>query len=116
MKRTRINPISQTRRSRSGKPGKLGTVRLYGDDLEALREEAFIRSGGHCEMERDGERCNYRITRTNSEMAHVRNKRMYGDTPDNILMSCKNRIDGQPGCHTLSHNAGGKPCPSKRNL
>ena len=64
-------------------------VRLYGEALTELRWEAFRRSEGRCEMQRFGQRCNYPITFENSEMAHVRNRRMYGDVIDNVLMSCK---------------------------
>ena len=113
MKRSRINSVSKTRRSRSGRAGNLGIVRLYGKDMEALRWQAYERSGAHCEMQRDGQRCNYPIHSLNMELAHVRNKRMYGDTLDNVLCSCKMRADGEPGCHALSHNAGGHPCPKK---
>ena len=114
MKRSLPNPISKKRRARSGKAGKLGIVRLYGDDMLKLRGIAFLRSEGRCEM-RDGHgvRCGYPITFENSELAHVRNRRMFGDTLDNVLMSCKERFDGRLGCHALSHNAGGKPCPKK---
>ena len=113
MKRSRINPISKKRRNRSGIPGKLQIVRLYGEALTELRWEAFRRSEGRCEMQRFGQRCNYPITFENSEMAHVQNRRMYGDVIDNVLMSCKHRRDGDPGCHVLSHNSEGKPCPPK---
>lgn len=111
MKRSRINPISKKRRNRSGQPGNLGIVRLYGEALTELRWEAFRRSDGRCEMQRFGQRCNYPITFENSEMAHVRNRRMYGDVIDNVLMSCRIRKDGDTGCHHLSHNP--KACPPK---
>ena len=110
MKRSRINPVSKKRRQRSGKPGKLGIVRLFGEDMKRLRRAVFVRSGGRCEMDRDGRRCEYPITWSNFELAHIRNRRMYGDTLENTLASCKQRSDGEPGCHVLSHNAGGRPC------
>ena len=113
MKRSRINPISKKRRERSGVPGKLQIVRLYGEDMQRLRLAAFCRSGGRCEMMRDGERCGYRITWENSELAHIRSRGAGGsDVIENVFMSCKFRKDGEPGCHALSHNAGGKPCSS----
>lgn len=115
LKRSRLNPVSKTRRSRSGKPGKLGIVRLYGEDMTKLRREAFERSRGLCEMMRNGVFCFWPITFDNMELAHIRNKRMYGDTIDNVQCSCKARSDGQPGCHALSHNSSGKPCPAKES-
>ena len=116
MKRSsRPNPISKKRRARSGKPGKLGVIRLYGTDLKMLRTAAIVRSRGKCEMERDGQPCNEPITWANSEMAHIVSRGAGGsDVLDNVLMSCKLRRDGKPGCHTLSHNSGGKPCPPKQ--
>jgi hypothetical protein len=45
---TTIRKVSKRRKARSGKPGKLGIVRLYGAAKTALRR--------HC-YERDHERC-----------------------------------------------------------
>lgn len=113
-RKTRINPISKTRRSRSGKPGKLGIVRLYGLDLGRLREQCLERSGGQCEFQRGQSRCTARISWDNFEMAHIVGHGAGGsDVIDNVMASCKWRRDGKPGCHTLSHNANGKPCPRK---
>jgi hypothetical protein len=39
-------------------------------------------------------------------MAHIRNKRMWGDSIENVKALCGS-------CHRDSHNAGGKPCPPK---
>ena len=112
MKRSRIPPISAKRRQRSGKPGHLGIIRLYGADMQALRLEAFERSGGRCEMQWNDRRCDYPISFENFELAHVVSRGAGGsDTLDNVLCSCKWRADGHPGCHVLSHNTGGTPCP-----
>jgi hypothetical protein len=40
------------------------------------------------------------------DMAHRRNKAMWGDTLDNVESLCHD-------CHMKSHNAGGKPVPRK---
>ena len=105
IQRSRISPVSKTRRSRSGKPGKLGIIRLYGNDIKDLRLKAFIRSGGYCEMQRDRVRCGWPITFENSELAHIVGRGRGGsDVIDNVLMSCKFRSDGEPGCHHLQHN------------
>src|ERR1017187_1126923 len=81
--------------------GNLGIVRLYGKDLTRLRWQAFQASGGFCQMQRGEKLCGEPITWGNSEMAHVRNKRMYGDVIENVRMSCKFRRDGEAGCHLL---------------
>jgi hypothetical protein len=111
MKRSgRINPISKKRRSRVG---KLGTVRLVGRDMELLRYQAFIRSGGYCEMTREGKRCLWPITFESMELAHIKSRGAGGsDVLDNVLCSCKLRSDFKPGCHKLQH-AGGKPVQAK---
>ena len=113
MKRSRINPISKKRRARSGIAGKLGIIRLYGRDMEALRMAAFLRSKGFCEMLRPTDhpafsavRCYEPITWETFELAHIKARRNGGDTMDNVLVACKT-------CHRNSHNAGGKPCPPK---
>lgn len=93
MKRSRPNPISKKRRARSGKPGKLGIVRLYGDDLQALRRECYVRDNGRCQWEEDGVKCNKHLpfegmTDRRAHMAHIRNKRNHGDTLENVRILC----------------------------
>jgi 5-methylcytosine-specific restriction endonuclease McrA len=100
LKRTRIAPVSRKRRERSGKPGKLGTVRLYGGDLEMLRWRCFERDRFRCVQ------CGFYGYLDTLEMAHIRTKRNNGDTLDNVVTMCH-------ACHEKSHNAGGKPCPPK---
>lgn len=85
--------------------GKLGIVRLTGDDLADLRVQCFIRDGWKCqgcgcEVSMNGL---FRFKR--AEMAHIRTKRNHGDTLSNVRTLC-------PDCHRLEHN-GGKPCPPK---
>src|ERR1039458_3528835 len=93
MKRSRINPVSNTRRSRSGKPGHCGIVRLYGADLTALRLECYRRDGGCCQWEENGMKCSKLLPVdgdifTRAHMAHIKNKRNYGDTLENIRILC----------------------------
>ena len=44
-----IPRVSKARRARSGVPGKLGIIRLYGPALEELREECWERDQGLCQ-------------------------------------------------------------------
>jgi hypothetical protein len=93
MKRSRLNPVSKTRRSRSGVPGKLGIVRLYGVDLAVLRLECYLRDGGCCQWEEDGKKCGKLLpldgdVLTRAHMAHIKNKRMYGDILENVRILC----------------------------
>jgi hypothetical protein len=78
--------------------------RLEGAELENLRRACFNRANGRCEecdcfllyrARYDGDPIAY-------DMAHIRNKRMYGDNLGNVKALCHE-------CHMDSHNAGGKP-------
>lgn len=107
-RKTRIAPVSKRKRARSGKPGKLGIVRLYGKDMSNLREQCWDRDEGRCT---DCSRPLYREERWDGDpaafhLAHIRTKRNNGDTLDNVRALC-----GE--CHGKSHNAGGKPVPAK---
>lgn len=91
---------------------KPGIVRLKGKDLEALRLACFMRDGGCCT------KCGQRVilyTREDhplkADMAHIRNKRMFGDTLDNVKLMCHRE-------HIEEHTQGkyGKPCPPKPTL
>ena len=104
-KRSRgLNPVSKARRARSGKPGKLGIVRLYGKDLAKLREDCYWRAAGRCELMLSG--CLDNAGWTVGQMAHIKAKRNNGDTLDNVRWSCA-------PCHAKSHNCNGKPVPPK---
>ena len=107
----------RTKPKRQRKPSALKPdvpVRLTGLAMQRLRIDALARSGGFCEMERAGKRCMEPISWESMELAHIKSRGAGGsDTLDNVLASCKWRRDGQPGCHALSHNAGGKPVPQK---
>jgi len=88
-RRKRPNRVSKKRRERSGKPGKMGIVRIYGEDLAQLRRECYERDEGKCQ--RDG--CEKVLPfdgdlYTRGHMAHIRNKRMYGDTLGNVRWLC----------------------------
>src|ERR1700735_3522434 len=83
--------------------GKLGIVRLRGKAMEDLRLDCFLRDGGRCiECRRElfyetlwpGHEARY-------HMAHIRNKRMYGDTLENVRALCGD-------CHRAEH---GNPKP-----
>jgi len=75
-------------------------IRLKGDPLTKLREACFKRDGGLCV-------CCGRPVRDNVpdwhpdkyDMAHIKNKRMYGDTLDNVKTM-------RHECHMREHNGG----------
>jgi hypothetical protein len=91
-------------RSRRTKPRP---GRLKGLSLEALRLDCYLRDTGRCV------KCDKRVhlfSRFDGDpdaydMAHRRNKRMWGDNLDNVQAECH-------ACHITGHN-GGKPCPKK---
>jgi 5-methylcytosine-specific restriction endonuclease McrA len=98
-----IRKISKHRKKRSGKPGKLGIVRLYGKDLEALREACYMRDSGLCEV------CGrwsplHGDLMIRAHMAHRRGKRNNGDTLGNVRILC-------PVHHGEEHNP--KSVPKK---
>lgn len=112
-----INPVSRKRRKRSGVPGKLGIVRLYGPALGKLRLECFERDNYRCQriLQPDADfpfprRCLKRVRfergyPDSGHMAHKQNKRMYGDVIENVDTNCEH-------CHlVLDHNP--KSCPKK---
>ncbi len=77
--------------------GKLGIVRLHGRAMEQLRYDCFRRDGGICQE------CGQRVSRflhhskSNSyHMAHIRNKRMFGDDLGNVRALCGD-------CHRAEH-------------
>jgi 5-methylcytosine-specific restriction endonuclease McrA len=71
--------------------------RLKGKDMEALRIACFLRDGGKC----TGKCCGKRVWLRGypqMHMAHWRNKRMYGDTLENVTTRCED-------CHLVGmHN------------
>lgn len=99
LRRTRIKP-------RRGKPRPR---RLAGEEQEALRLACFQRDGGRCVE--CGRRLIYEpespFQENGYHMAHIGNKRMWGDNLENVRAKCS-------VCHLQKeHNAGGKPCPRK---
>ena len=87
--------------------GKLGIVRLTGKDMGALRTQCLSRDE-HCCV-----KCGRWVMDdvpywafNKYDMAHKKNKRMYGDVLENVETMCHE-------CHMKSHNAGGKPLPRK---
>ena len=86
----RSGASAKARRARSGQPGRLGIVRLYGAALTALRRERWELDKGICE---DCGASTFWEPRFAGDplaydMAHRRNKRMYGDTLENTKTLC----------------------------
>lgn len=127
MKRTPItrykrpNSISAKRRERSGVPGKLGIVRVYGAAMGKLRAFVFDRDRYRCQgpFVLDADRnpvpmrtclkpisLEYGEEHPRGHLVHLRAKRNNGDKPENLAAGCDT-------CHKNSHNAGGKPVPAK---
>jgi 5-methylcytosine-specific restriction endonuclease McrA len=80
--------------------------RLKGQELEDLRQACWARDKGCCVD--CGQHAVYyapHMWSNSYHMAHVRNKRMWGDNLDNVVTKCGD-------CHRSEH-AGGKPVPSK---
>lgn len=100
-----IRKVSKRRKTRSGKPGKLGIVRLYGKDLEALREACYMRDSGLCEVCRRWSPFHGDVMER-AHMAHRQGKRNNGDTLENTRILC-------PTHHAHEHNSNGKPAPAK---
>lgn len=98
--------MSNIRPRRKPRPG-----RLKGQDMQDLREQRYALDQGRCQ------KC-FRMTYMNApqerdysfHLAHIRNKRMWGDSIDNVETECG-------GCHRTYHNYGpsmAKPVPPKR--
>ena len=91
---------------------KLRRGRLKGSDLELLRVDCFLRDKGICQNCGKGtvfdldQECDDAF-----HMAHIRNKRMFGDNLDNVQTECGK-------CHRSYHQNGPsreKPCKTKSN-
>lgn len=101
----RLPRFSKRRRQRSGQPGKLGIVRLYGPALGALRDEVFDRDDDRCR------KCGRWVRREagywdSGHMSHKQSKGASGsDAISNVEVLC---LD----CHLVQvHNP--KSVPSK---
>jgi 5-methylcytosine-specific restriction endonuclease McrA len=104
------------------KRSKVRPGRLRGKALEQLRRECFERDGYKCQARLTYEpgvpgffdgfwyRCGRPVTWETGHMAHIRNKRMWGDTLDNVVTKCAE-------CHIQIEHAYGPsgvpPCPDK---
>ena len=99
-----INKVSKKRRERSGVPGKLGRVRLYGFELVKLRMDCLVRDRYHCV------RCGKSVDWNTFEMAHIKSR---GAGGSDILENVQTMCGGPNGCHALSHNCGVHPLPRK---
>lgn len=93
----RRTPIRRYKPKPDVRIGKLGTVRLSGPAMAELRLTCWRRDGGICQE--CGQRVNpfFHHSFSNSyHMAHKRNRRMYGDTLDNVRALCGD-------CHRAEH-------------
>lgn len=87
--------------------GKLGIVRLTGPDLEALRRQRYELDSRRCVTCKRWVRFE-RGEEDSMHMAHVQNKRMYGDTLANVRTKCGY-------CHlVLEHNPKSVPPKGRR--
>ena len=81
--------------------GKLGIVRLTGEDIRTLREQVALRDKNTCVV------CRRWISWMDGHMAHIVSRGRGGsDTLENCVWKC-------PACHLVKEHAGGKPCPKK---
>lgn len=87
--------------------------RLKGKSLEMLRLECYLRDSGRCvkcgKVVRLKPKGEYVYDPDGFEMAHIRNRRMFGDHLDNVRTECGL-------CHKIFHAYGPtmeKPCPVK---
>lgn len=101
-----MNPFVKSRPNpkREGERRVQGRSRYYGQKRSDERKRVFERSGGRCEVIRDGKRCNNPITLENMHWSHDRHGCHRDD--DKTKASCES-------CHRNRHNAGGKPVPKK---
>lgn len=97
--------------------------RLQGEALTQLRREVFERDGYLCQhvtgeyvdLEGDSRirRCYIYLTWETAHMAHIRNKRMWGDSLENCTTKCAEH-------HLVNEHSYGpsgiKPCPSKQSV
>lgn len=108
-----------TIRSRRKKPRP---GRLDAEGMAALRREVFERDGYRCQqmhvvaidwkLGKLYRKCNEIVTWEIGHLCHVRNRRMWGDTPENTFCGC-------PDCHRKYHERGPsleKIVPSKHPL
>ena len=91
--------------------------RIKGKDMEALRRVVFVRDHFRCQhvLRRDenGEPlviCGKEVTWDSGHLCHRRNRRMWGDNPENTFCGCQE-------CHIGKQHAYGpsmeKPVPKK---
>jgi 5-methylcytosine-specific restriction endonuclease McrA len=89
-----IPRVSKARRARSGKPGKLGIIRLWGKDMEPLRTSVFLRDCLRCRE------CGKDVTFATGHLAHIRSRGAGGsDTEENTRLLCGD-------CHRDEHQKG----------
>jgi 5-methylcytosine-specific restriction endonuclease McrA len=101
------NPFAAPKPPKKSRIGKTGTVRLVDEDMKKLREQAYLRDNGRCQLRLV---CSggY-IPWKDCHLAHKRTKRNHGDSLSNVQIAC-------PACHIQSHAYGvskSKPVPRK---
>lgn len=92
---------------RSGKPGKLGRIRLKGPALTALRLECFERDGYRCHCKHPETGCGAACSWEWDDMAHIVPRGRGGSDVIENVVTMKHEH------HMATHNCGGKPLPSK---
>jgi 5-methylcytosine-specific restriction endonuclease McrA len=111
----RSGASAKRRRERSGQPGKLGIIRLYGAGLEELRFECWLRDKEQCQ------KCHKRLYQQARfpgdpdayDMAHIVSRGAGGsDTLENVRALCHE-------CHMKEHTEGKRTSnhvgPGERN-
>ena len=104
---TPVRKVSKRRKARSGKPGKLGIVRLYGAAKTALRRQCYARDRERCVV------CKKWLPFEGPLMERMHMAHLVGlgaggsDVLSNVRTLCfHHHIE-------VEHNAGGKPVPRK---
>lgn len=93
---------------------KTTPVRLKGGAMHKFRVEIFLRDKGKCVHVDEGQICGRFVSFDGKDglppmhLAHRRNKRMWGDTAENVFACC-------PRCHlVLIHNPKSVPAKERR--
>ena len=94
---------ARARRQRSGVPGKLGIVRLWGAAVGKLRNDCFERDQFKCqECGRGVSPHTFEGAQDHADMAHIIGRGAGGsDTLDNVRTLCHE-------CHMIEHTQGRK--------
>ena len=91
---------------------KGGRVRLFGKDYKELRRLAWLRAKGQCECGCGRYACWFPFMGGAEAMGELSHNEHGPRKSDELARVKWMRHE----CHTKMHNAGGKPCPSKKSL